>query len=362
MNRAEIAALRLHNQFLAGQSTLTPVEIVRWQGAMQSQEFGPAKWSIGQRIAGALDTDTQRALDAGEILRTHALRPTWHFVSAQDIRWVLELTAPRVHQLNAAMYRTLELDDALLGRCHDLIAAALAGNRHLTRKELGAALAEAGIDAANGLRLGYIMMHAELDGLVCSGALRGKQQTYALISERVPQSKSLPRDEAVVELVRRYFTSHGPATANDFARWSGLTVADAKRGIEALGSALVSVSYKGRDLWFRPPEGPIATGSSPAAHLVQGYDEYVIGYGDFREIFNPRWERMLSLTNPFLHAVLIDGQVVASWKRAIGKSDLLIEVNPHRDLSPVEREAIRAAADAHGGFLGMTASLAFRST
>jgi hypothetical protein len=361
VDSAGIAALRLHNQFLSRPTNLTPAQIVRWQGAMQAQEFGPAKWSIAQRIAGCTEADVDRALDAGKILRTHALRPTWHFLAATDIRWVLELTAPRVHQLNAAMYRRSGLDDARFARCHAVIESALAGGRHLTRKELGAHLDGAGLDASDGLRLGYIMMHAELVGLVCSGPARGKQQTYGLLRERVPGAESMQREEAVAKLVRRYFTSHGPATANDFARWSGLTVADARQGIEASAGSIRSTRFEGRDLWYVEPGEPISRELSPPAHLVQGYDEYLIGYGELREIYHPHWEQMLARVNPFLHAVLIDGQVAASWKRTIRKADVLIEVQPHRTLSGTEREAVAHAAEAHGHFLGLPSTLTFSS-
>jgi hypothetical protein len=357
MDNADILRCRLHNQRLSTPTTETPADVVRWHGAMQSQEFGPAKWGIGQRIVGTTEPDIARAFDAGEILRTHALRPTWHFVAAEDIRWILELTAPRVHQLNATMYRRLELDDAVLMKAHAGISDSLQGGHHRTRTDLADYLKCAGIEAA-GMRLGYIMMHAELDGLICSGAMRGKQHTYALISERAPQAKSMPRDEALAELVRRYFTSHGPATAKDFARWSGLTIADTKRGIEMLGQELVSGTVDGRTYWFAELPAEIAIEPSPSAHLLQGYDEYTIGYGESRDLYNPYFERFIN-RDSYLHSVIIDGQVAAAWKRTLKKSEVQIEIAPYRDLSEEEQTAVQVAASAHCRFIDLPGVVSF---
>jgi hypothetical protein len=357
MDNADILRYRLHNQRLSTPSTETPADVVRWHGAMQSQEFGPAKWSIGQRIVGTTEPDIARAFDAGEILRTHALRPTWHFVAAEDIRWILELTAPRVYQLNATMYRRLELDDAVLARAHAALADSLQRGRHRTRTDLADYLKCAGIEA-EGMRLGYIMMHAELDGWICSGAMRGKQQTYALLSERAPQAKSLARDEALAELVRRFFTGHGPATVKDFARWSGLTIADTKRGLEMLGQKLVSATIDGRTYWFAELPAEIAIEPSPTAHLLQGYDEYTIGYGESRDLCNPYFERFIN-RDSYLHSVIIDGKVAAAWKRTLKRTELQIEIAPYRDLSTAELAAIQDAAAAHGRFMDLPVLVSF---
>jgi hypothetical protein len=351
MDNADILRYRLHNQRLSTPTTETPADLVRWLGAMQSQEFGPAKWSIGQRIVGATEPDIARAFDAGDILRTHALRPTWHFVAAEDIRWILELTAPRVHQLNATMYRRLELDDAVLAKAHTALADSLQDGHHRTRTDLADYLNCAGIEAA-GMRLGYILMHAELDGLICSGAMRGKQQTYALISERAPQAKSMPREEALAELVRRYFTSHGPATIKDFARWSGLTIADTKRGIEMLGQELVSATIDGRTYWFAELLAEIASEPSPSAHLLQGYDEYTNGYGESRDLYNPYFERFIN-RDSYLHSVIIDGQVAAAWKRTLKVNEVQIEIAPYHDMTEGEQTAVQVAASAHCRFIDL---------
>jgi hypothetical protein len=357
MNSAEIIRLRLQLHGLSVPGALTPTEVVRRQGAMQSQEFGPAKWSIGQRVAGATEPAISRAFDAGEILRTHVLRPTWHFVVPADIRWLLELTGPRVHQKNATYYRREGVDDTVLAMAHAVIARALEGGRHRNRTDLADHLKCAGIEATN-LGLGQIIMHAELVGLICSGPVRGKQQTYALLSERAPQATSLPRDEALAELVRRYFTSHGPATINDFTHWSSLTVADAKRGIDLLGGELRGATVDGRTYCFGELPAEVVVDPSPTAHLLQAYDEYTNGYGESRDLFNPYVDRIAERIGA-IHMVVIDGKIAGAWKRTIRTREIQIEIRPFHDLAAAERDAVQRAAEAHGRFVGLTAMPTF---
>ena len=206
----------MHNLGLWGTPPDDPLQVVDRLGVLQGQEFAYAKWSVAQRTKGAGDADIQALFDEGAILRTHLLRPTWHFVTATDVRWILELTAPRVHALNAYMYRQLDIDPKQLAKSNRLLSKHLAGSAHLTRKEIAAILEGSGIEAS-GLRLGYFLMRAELDGLICSGAMRGKQQTYALLEERAPNAETLGPDAALAELTRRYFTTRGPATIKDYA-------------------------------------------------------------------------------------------------------------------------------------------------
>jgi hypothetical protein len=215
MTISEIVKSRLINQQIAETKFRNPKEIVAWMAAMQAQEYAMAKWAIGLRLPGLKNADIENAFNEGSILRTHLMRPTWHFVTPEDIRWMLMLTAPRVNAANAYSYRKFELDIEILKRCNDTIIKALQGGKQLTRATLKAALEQERI-FADGLRLSYIMMHAELDGIICSGVRQGKQFTYALLDERVPPAKVLERDEALAELTLRYFTSRGPATVKDF--------------------------------------------------------------------------------------------------------------------------------------------------
>ncbi|HEU5040046.1 MAG TPA: crosslink repair DNA glycosylase YcaQ family protein, partial [Gemmatimonadales bacterium] len=237
-------AQRLRTQRLAGPPLPTPEAVVGFLGAVQSQDYPGAKWSLGQRVQGATDASVDRAFDAGRILRTHVLRPTWHFVTPDDIRWLLGLTGRRVLAQCAPYFARLELDRAVFRRARAAIERALHGGRYRTRAEIGGVLREAGI-RAGGQRLAHIMAEAELTGLVCSGARRGAQHTYALLEERAGKGKrggagKRSREEMVAELLRRFVAGHAPTTVRQFCWWSGLTLKEAREAREALKSAFDS--------------------------------------------------------------------------------------------------------------------------
>jgi hypothetical protein len=356
MTNLDIIQQRLNNQRLLGAAFEKPEEVVAWQGAVQAQDYAGAKWAVGQRLQGADDAVVERAFNEGAILRTHVMRPTWHFVAPQDIRWLLALTAPRVNAVNAYMYRQLELDDALFRRSNRAIAQALEGGQYLTRTELGAVLAQAGI-VAEGMRLGYIVHRAELDAVVCSGPRRGKQFTYALLDERAPQAKSLERDEALAELTKRYFTSHGPAMAQDFAWWSGLTLADVREGLDMVKDALIHETVGDQTYWLSP-DRPVVKALSPTAYLLPNYDEYLISYRDSGSILKPEYLQLFALRNVvFSHFVVVDGRVVGSWKRTFQKKMVVIALRSFEPLSEAQSRAIHAAAERYGNFLGMPVML-----
>src|SRR5688572_30267270 len=247
----DISRYRLHNQFLSQTNLTEPSQVVECLGAVQSQDYAGAKWALAQRLKDSpTDAAIEKAFNEGKILRTHVMRPTWHFVTPADIRWMLALTGPRVHMANGFIYRQQELDPATIKKGYTVLEKALQGNQHLTREELGSALEQAGIKNAKGIRLGYIVMSAELDGIICSGPPRGKQFTYALLEERAPKVKNWTREGSLAELTRRYFATRGPATLHDFTWWSGLTMADAQRGIEEVKSQFVSEMIDRKTYWF----------------------------------------------------------------------------------------------------------------
>ncbi len=228
---------RLRNQHLTGPRLPTPAAVVEWLCAIQSQDPVGARWAVAQRTEAPSDAAVRDALDAGTIVRTHVLRPTWHFVMAEDVRWMLELTAPRIRNAAAAYYRQAGLTPKIFAKCHAIVSRSLEGGRHLTRRELGAVLTRAG-HPLEGQALGHVLLQAELDALVCSGASQGAQATYALVHEWVKQPRALTREEALATLATRYFRSHGPALVADFTWWSGLTVRDAKAGMAMVVPAL----------------------------------------------------------------------------------------------------------------------------
>ena len=307
------------------------------------------------RARRSTDAAVDRAFAAGAILRTHVLRPTWHFVTPDDIRWMLQLTAPHVHALNAYQYRRLELDRALFRRVRTLFTRALLDGTQLTRAELAAILRRGGI-VAGGHRLAYIVMHEELDGLICSGALRGKQHTYALLGERAPKARTLARDEALAELALRFFTSHGPATLRHFVWWSGLRVADAKAGLAMIRRNLTSTMTDGKTEWFGVPRRG-ANQAGAAAFLIPEYDEALVGSRDFGAIDlapaagRDRWK------DTYYRPVIITGMRAGTWKRTIAKGRVLLETNLFAALTPAQSRALRVAAERYGTFLGLPVSV-----
>lgn len=322
-------------------------------GAVQAQDYAGAKWALGLRMQHATDAEIDKSFADGEILRTHALRPTWHFVTPADIRWVLALTAPRVHQANAFMYRKLELDAEIFKRSNTVLESALRDGQQLTRDELRDMLEKSGIAANDNLRMAYIMMQAELEGLICSGARRGKQFTYALLDERVPPAKPMELEIALVELARRYFISRGPAKVQDFAKWSGLTTADANRGLDAVKGQLHPEMANGQVYWLPEPAAE-SQETAPAAHMLSIYDEYISGYKDRSALGNDDvGARLFALGNALSYLVIVDGQIVGTWKRKLTRAAVIVEINLFSKLSEVENQAVSAAIQRFGEFLNL---------
>jgi hypothetical protein len=358
MKVSDLPHQRLSNQHISEPTFQKPGEVVRWLGAVQAQDYAGAKWAVALRLNGATDAKVEQAFASGEILRTHVMRPTWHFVAPEDIRWMLELTAPRVHAANCYQYRRLELSRAIFKRTNAVVTKALRDGRQLTRAELGSVLRQAGI-AADDLRLTYLVLAAELDGVICSGARRAKQFTYTLLDERAPAVKTLTRDEALAELTRRYFVSHGPATEADFIWWSGLTRTDVRSGIEMVKRQLEHAVIDGKAYWSAESM-PRSKNSRQAAFLLPNFDEYIVGYTDRGSIFDELHNNQLDARrNPlFQHTIVMHGQIAGTWKRILKKDTVIIEFNPFTPVTNAERAAMRVAAEKYADFLELEASLA----
>jgi hypothetical protein len=347
MTTATILSQRLRNQKLSSPTLQRPVDVVRWMGAVQAQDFNGAKWALALRIRGATDKAIEEAYNNGQILRTHLLRPTWHFVAPEDIRWLLQLTAPRVNLRCGPNYRKYELDAAGFKRSNRALSNALKGGKHLTRSELKAVLNRSGVAADDNVRLAHILLRAELDGVVCSGPRRGKQFTYALLDERVRATKPLTGDEALAELTRRYFSSHGPASLQDFVWWSSLTTNDARRGIELIDRDLRTDVVEEK-VYYNLSSKARAPHSPHLSHLLPAYDEYNVAYKD-RQLVNDgiaAWDAL----GP---TVLVDGKIVGTWSGVVHKNILTISVKPARALKKPEKLAIAQATERHAAFLGL---------
>ncbi len=378
MEADAVVRQRLSSQLLREPGAPSPEAALRNLLAVQAQEFPYARWSLAQRVSRSVDppvtaADIESAVADGRILRTHILRPTWHFVHRDDLRWLSALSAPRLHQANAPTYRLTGIDAATAARAGEVLAGAVAGGNHLNREQLAAKLQAAGI-GASGLRLAYIIMHAEVSGVLVSGTpVRSRggalKQTYTLFDERVPAGRQPApgREEALAELTLRYFSSRGPATAKDCAGWSGLTVTDVRKGLqvarEARPNALAATVIDGVEHYFaadRPDPGT-QTGRTmvqgPRVDVVQCYDEYIMGYSATRHYMGGGAPAFPFEGQP-MHVVLLDGRMAGSWRHTLlpGRCELDIRLTSSDDRpgTPLAA-AVQEAVDRYGAFTGLPA-------
>ena len=352
MDQIQIAWWRIYNLGLIGASFDSPEETLRWLGAVQSQDYRPATWSLAHRSDGVDHAHIDQLVDDGQILRTHVLRPTWHFVHRDDLRLLLQVTSPRVQVAMRARYKTHGIDEALCDQCNQHIVDALSGANHLTRPEIGQLLREKGIDL-NTPQLNCVVINAELEGIICSGRPRGKDQTYALLEQRAPAQGALDPDEALAEFTRRYFTSHGPATIQDFRAWGSLTIAHIRRGIDLLGNDIASFEHDGLT-YFYAHEPPASLPESPHVRLLQRFDEYLSGYLDSRNVIDLAGR--YSDLNPDRMSggpLIIDSQLAGHWHRNVSGTKVKLKIQHHDDLDPGLKTAIEAEAERYGAFLGL---------
>jgi hypothetical protein len=341
MTNQQILLRRLYNQHISCQTFTTSAEIVGHMGAVQAQDYAGAKWALGLRLQKSSDTSIDQALATGEIIRTHVLRPTWHFVVPADLRWMLDLSASRIVALAAGRYRQLKLDTAVFKKSNDILAKALENDRRLNRFDIAAILQQAGVET-NEDRLVHLLMQAELDKVICSGPREGKQFTYALFDDRVPKGNTPTRNEALAQLVKRYYTSRGPATAHDFAWWSGLTLADTRAGIEVAKSDLQCMLIDGVPHWSGTSEFNVAA-KSPGAYLLPAYDEFAVAYADRKAIIPAKYAEQARHVI-FDPSIVVEGQVVGTWRKSITRKQTNIKLNLFGSLSVRHQAAVGAAS------------------
>lgn len=360
MDVSDIIQLRLANQQITSTNYRKPEEIVKHLGAMQAQEFAQSKWAIGLRLPGINDADVKKAFTEGNIIRTHILRPTWHFVSPDDIRWMLSLSAPRVKANNAFMYRKMELDNRIFGKTNNIIIKALRGNKQLTRTDLASEMHRKKIDT-DGIRLSLIMMQAELDGIICSGARNGNQFTYALLDERVPPSKPIKEDEALSALTKRYFNSRGPATLKDFSTWSGLSITQARKGIAMVEGDFDHVKIDSSNFYFPAISSTkiLSKEVSPGQniHLLPIYDEYIMGYKDRSFYLDSKYRTHPSSIFTFDNTIILKGKILGTWRRTFNKKVIDLEYNLLKPLSKTGKKDFMFEVDRFSKFTGWPVNL-----
>jgi len=351
MNFNDIVNIRLANQQIIRKDFNTPKDIVHWIGAMQAQDYHMAKWAIGVRLPTSTDKLVEKFIDYGEIIRTHVLRPTWHFVSSEDIYWMLALTAPRVKATMKSRHRQLEINAEVVSKSNSVIEKALLQGKHLTREELIAELEKAKI-AIGDNRAAHLLMLAELDGLICSGAPQGKKHTYALLEERVPYKNTFTKDEALAKLAQKYFASHGPATLEDFVWWSGLSVKEARHALEMTKSDFIAEVCNAKTYWLTHAYS-ISQNEKESVHLLPSFDEFIISYKDRSAILTFEDHRKAVSNNGiFWPIIVINGQITGIWKRNIKKDKILVETEFFKPLPNETKHSIAQKATAFGNFLG----------
>jgi hypothetical protein len=355
----DIARWRLRTQHLTRPTPRGAAEVVASLLAVQAENAAQSAWAVATRTTGPDPADLAGCLADGRVLRTHVLRPTWHYVAAADLVWLQEVTAPRVRQTTTHALRTVhDLDEAATGRLADLVLTALEGGRDRTRPQLAEVLATSG-HQLSGQALMMLMAELELRGLVCSGAPAGQTHTYALVSERIAEPRRMERDQALGELAVRYLSGHGPATEADLAYWATLTLTDVRVGVAVARERLESFEHDGRTFWHAPGEEPPTEPADPLAHLLQVLDETYRGYQDSRWVLDaarvvPRQRESA------IGMALVDGQLVAAMRRTVTATRVLFELAPYPSWSaeavvPVERAAAR-----YGAFLGREAVVDLR--
>jgi len=350
--RSLFAALRLSAQGISGTPFSSASDVVAWLGAVQAQDYSAAKWALGLRMPIGMATESiiEGAIADGSILRTHAMRRTWQFVSAKDLRWMLDLVAPRLIARSAGRYRQLELDAATFERSAAILSKILDSGHALTREEIRSAFERAGI-SADGPRLSHLLVRAELDGLICSGSRRGSHHTYGLLEHRALERVSLRRDEAVAELVRRYFRSRGPASLRDFVWWSGLTSKEALAGVMAIRSSLATDVVNGETFWWQDDApAPVVP---HCVHLLPAFDEYLLAYRDRTAVLDARYSERLNAGGGMLSPVIIiDGRVAGTWRRTVlGVGTASIRANMFASFGQREKLDIAGAAQRYAQFL-----------
>jgi hypothetical protein len=348
----DVAARRLVNQQIASPRLSSVLELVRWMGAVQAQDYRGGLWATGLRLDGVDASGVEAAIAAGQIVRTWPMRGTLHFVPAEDARWMLRLLGARVAAGAGSRYRQFGLDEAAFTRSARLLVRALEGGRSLTRPEAYATLERGGV-APHAQRGLHVLFHLSHLGLLCQGPRRERQPTFVLLEEWIRRSKSPTPEEGLATLATRYFSSHGPATLPDFVWWSGLRVKEARLAIDAAGARLHEETWDGRTWWSGMRSSTRRSGRGRAV-LLPPWDEFIVAYKDRRAAtghLGGRTEESLRTVGSAL--ILIDGRVRGAWKRAARAGSLRFAAEYWTAVTRAEKEAVREAVGRYSRFFGL---------
>lgn len=326
MNTTELLHIRLYNQLLTTHELKETQEIVAWMGAMQAQMLDLARWAIGTRLENKTVKDIDEALNTGKVIRTHILRPTWHFVSAEDIHWMYDLSNARLKPVYQSYAKQSGADIAFINRTIPLLEKALLDGKHLTKTEISEVLQTQSI-TLDTTHLNMLIHFAEMEGIVVNGRLNGNKQTYTLLGEWAPRKHTLSKEEALERLARRFFTSHAPATINDFAWWSGLSLTECKQAIELIKGDFVSETINSRTFWMKK-DLKVPPTSEHSALLLPPFDEFVVSYKDRSELIaDHHYSKVMTKNGIFSPTLMLNGEIIGSWKKTIKKGVPQIELS-----------------------------------
>lgn len=343
MNASEIARLRLSNQQLIGSTLKTPQEIVSWMGAVQAQDFNMAKWALGVRLSGLNNQLVEDALNKGDLVRTHMLRPTWHLVAGDDIHWMLALSRPRLSSAAKSYNKMVGLTDLVREKAQDIIQQALEFGKHLTRPQLGKILKDKGVEV-NLHQLNHIMFGAELNGVVCNGEIKNNKQTYCLLEEKIPKTEAYNKEIALERLARKYFTSHAPATLHDFIWWSGLTISEAKQAMTMIKADFIVETIGSHEYWVGNSFAEL-NDVDESLLLLPAWDEFVVSYKDRQHIIlDEYYSKVISKNGIFKPVVVKNGQIIGMWKRIKKKDKILAEVELFEEVDEATKDMIVKAS------------------
>ncbi|TLU98717.1 winged helix DNA-binding domain-containing protein [Dyadobacter luticola] len=351
----DIIHLRLQNQLISDARVKSPEEVVSWLGAMQAQDYTGARWSIGLRLQGIKDSDIDKALASKSIVRTWPMRGTLHFVASEDVHWILKLLTPRIISGMAGRNRQLSLDEKVFAKSEKLLVPALEGGKQLMRSEVFKIWEDHGIKTSDQRGI-HIINYLAQKQVICHGLHNEKQATYTLLDEWVTKSRNLEGEEALAELALRYFTSHGPATIQDFIWWTGLKITDAKLALNSISGKLQSSEMVGKIYWYSP-ELPDRV-KSDAVFMLLGFDEYMLGYTDRSLILHRDHSQKIVPGNNgmFMPTIIIGGKVRGTWKRTIKKDAVQIDFSAFEKVSQAKKHSFEVAARKYGKYLGKTVS------
>lgn len=345
---------RLHNQWLDHKHDAAVADLVRWMGAVQAQEYIPSLWGLGIRLsAGTTKQTIVNALEEASIVRTWVMRGTIHYAPASDAAWMVRLLGHRINKKYRTYHEKVGLHENDFTRGKQVLLNILAGKKACTRKELYTAFAQAGIaEPSKQGRGSFILQYWAQEGLICFGPYREKQQTFVLFNDWVSTNVDLSDEEALAELTQRYFASHGPATAQDFAWWSGLTAAEVRQGIAMVSDRLTEISHDGIRYFQLTSSVSEEIHVKPAALLLPCFDEYSVGYKNRAAILDPQYMQQLGYGVNY-NLILMDGRIIGTWKYGNNKSGSSVILSPLHKLNQADNEKITRAVKQYEHFMSL---------